>query len=110
MPVVGGRGAHDREERATLAMRGEISTPAQRVFTRDRAEALEVVEEADGVGIDHRIRSIRGDDASVPSALADGDVMQQVVERRFGGGKRFDVETLEQCARTELGLLQTLGD
>ena len=34
--------------------------------------------------------------------------MHQVVERRFGGGERLDVEAIEQCARAELRLLQSL--
>ena len=110
MAVIGGGGAHDGEERAALAMRGDVAAPGQRVFTGDRAESLEVVEEAEGVRIDHGIGAVRGDHAPVPAALADGDVMQQVVERRLGGRERLDVEALEQRARPELGLLQPLGD
>ncbi len=35
-------------------------------------------------------------------------MVHQVIERRFGGCECFDVEPIEQCARTELGLLQSL--
>ena len=77
MSVIRGRGAHDREERAALAMRGEISAPRQGVFAGERAELLEVVEETDGVRIDHVVGPVRRDHAALPATLANGDVMHR---------------------------------
>ena len=62
------------------------------------------------VGVDHVVRPVRGDHATLPATLANGDVVHQVVERRFGGGQRLDVEAFEQRARAEFGLLQPVGD
>ena len=55
------------------------------------------------------IGAIRRDHTSLPAALADGDVMHEVVERRLGGRQRLDVESLEQRTWTKVGFLQPLG-
>ena len=50
MTVIGGSGAHHREERAALAMRGEIAAPRKRVLAGELAEPAQVVEKPDVSG------------------------------------------------------------
>ncbi len=101
--VVGRRRAHRPEVRAAVAVRGEVACPGRRVLAGDGAELRDVAGEALELGIRDRIRAVRGDDASLPAGLPDLPVMVERIERRFGRRDHFDVETLEQRARTELG-------
>ena len=98
--VIGGRRAHRLEERAANPVRREVAAPRRRVLARQCAEPRDVVGEALELRIDDGIRPIRGDDAAGPAARADRLMMRQCIERRFGRRDHFDVEALEQRART----------
>src|SRR5690606_10604243 len=96
--MVGGGGAHRGEERAALAVRAQVAVPVVDVLAGDLAEALERRRELLVFRVDHRVRTVGGEHAPAPAAVADGPVVLQRIERRLGGGDDLDAETLEQRA------------
>ena len=99
--VVGRGRPHRLEERAAVAVRGEVALPGQRVLAGERAEALDVVAEALELGVDDRVGAVGGDHAPLPAAGADLLVVDERIERRLGGRDHLDVEALEQRPRPE---------
>jgi hypothetical protein len=110
MAVIRRRCARLREVRATLAMRIQIALPVVDIFAGDLGETIQRTAKRFVIGIDHRIGSIGGDDATAPAAVTNGVMMIERIDRRLGGGQHFDVEALEQRTRPECILGQLLAD
>jgi len=110
MTVIRGSGTRCGEVGAALAVRVQISLPGIDILARDLAEAAQRVLELLVLGIDDRVRAVRGDDAPPPAARADLVMMIERVHRRLGGRQHLDVEALEQRTRAKLVLRQLLAD
>ena len=107
MTVIGRRRSHGSEE-----LHGDCDarrdSPCQ--FNASSPEisenALQIVDKSDAVRIHDRIGTIGGNDTTLPAALADRQVMTQIVEWRFCRRQRLDIEAIEQRTWTEIVLFQ----
>ena len=76
-------------------MRGEVSAPSVGVLAGELSQFRDVGREAVELGIDDRIRTISGHDATLPARRADLGMVRERIERRLSRRDHFDVEALE---------------
>ena len=91
-------------------MRIQIAIPGAGVAAGDLAQLVEIFGKAVEVRVDDTVWPVGGDDPALPAAVPDLGMPFQIVERAFGGGDNLDVEALEEGARAEAVLGQTVGD
>ena len=93
-----------------VEQRRQVVVPAAGVATGEHAEVLEVLGEPLVVGVDHGVRTEGRDHAATESVGGEALVMAEFAQRRIGGGDDLDAESVEQRARAERIIGETLGD
>ncbi len=110
MAVIARCRAEPPEVVAPVAERREIAVPGPGILAGERAEHLDIGAEILEFGIDHAVRAEGGDDPAAPAALAHGAMMIERVGGGVGRRQDLDVEPLEQRARPERVLAETIRD
>ncbi len=102
--VIGRGRARRAEIGPALAMRGEIALPAADILVRQLGEAPHRARELFMLDIDHAVRAIGGDDASLPARGLDGVMRVQIVLRTLGGGEEVDAEPVDSARGRKAGV------
>ena len=108
--VIGRRGSHPCEVLTSTSESAKVSGPSTRVFAGQPSEFVDPCGESLVFWIDHRVGSKCRENPPFPSRMTQCPVMWKRIEWRLGGSEHFDIEPLEERARTKLGSGKALGN
>ena len=101
MAVIGRCAAQRLEARTGLEQRSQVAVPGRSVFAVLFAEFGHRFREPWKIRIDNRVGAECGNDAALPSGVANRLVVREIVERRIGGRQQLNLEPLKQTRAAE---------